>query len=69
MKHTHRRGCLIARRLVERGVRMTQVYFGEDIPWDSHHDIMVHRKLALQADQPIAALIIMLWSRNLPRAR
>ena len=51
------RGCLIARRLVERGVRMVQLYFGEDIPWDSHHDILVHRKLAKQADQPIAALI------------
>jgi hypothetical protein len=51
------RGCLIARRLVERGVRVVQVYFGEDIPWDSHHDILVHRKLARQADQPIAALL------------
>ena len=51
------RGCLIARRLVERGVRMVQLYFGEDIPWDSHHDIMVHKKLARQADQPIAALL------------
>jgi len=37
---------------------MTQVYFGEDIPWDSHHDILVHRKLAGQADRPIAALIM-----------
>ena len=51
------RGCLVARRLVERGVRVVQVYFGEDLPWDSHHDILVHRKLAKQADQPIAALI------------
>jgi hypothetical protein len=51
------RGCLIARRLVERGVRMAQVYFGEDIPWDSHHDILIHRKLARQADQPIASLL------------
>ena len=51
------RGCLIARRLVERGVRVVQLYFGEDIPWDSHHDIMVHKRLALQADQPIAALL------------
>jgi uncharacterized protein DUF1501 len=59
------RGCLIARRLVERGVRVVQVYFGEDIPWDSHHDILVHRKLALQADQPIAALIKDLKSRGL----
>ena len=51
------RGCLVARRLVERGVRAVQVYFGEDIPWDSHHDILVHRGLARQADQPIAALL------------
>jgi hypothetical protein len=59
------RGCLIARRLVERGVRVVQVYFGEDIPWDSHHDILVHRKLALQADRPIAALLKDLKSRGL----
>lgn len=51
------RGCLIARRLVERGVRVVQVYFGNDKPWDSHHDILVHRRLAQQADQPIAALL------------
>jgi Protein of unknown function (DUF1501) len=59
------RGCLVARRLVERGVRMVQVYFGEDIPWDSHHDILVHRKLAKQADQPIAALIMDLKASGL----
>lgn len=59
------RGCLIARRLVERGVRVVQVYFGEDIPWDSHHDILVHRQLALQADRPIAALIKDLKARGL----
>lgn len=59
------RGCLIARRLVERGVRMVQVYFGENIPWDSHHDIMVHRSLARQADQPIAALLQDLKSSGL----
>ena len=33
------RGCLIARRLVERGVRMVQVYFGNCQPWDNHDDI------------------------------
>ncbi len=59
------RGCLIARRLIERGVRMAQVYFGEDIPWDSHHDILVHRKLAGQADQPIAALLMDLKASGL----
>ena len=51
------RGCLVARRLIERGVRAVQVYFGNDKPWDSHHDILVHRRLAQQADQPIAALL------------
>ncbi len=51
------RGCLVTRRLIERGVRVVQLYFGNDKPWDSHHDILVHRKLALQADQPIAALL------------
>jgi uncharacterized protein (DUF1501 family) len=51
------RGCLVARRLVQRGVRVVQVYFGNDKPWDSHHDIGVHRKLGFQADQPIAALL------------
>ena len=44
---------------------MTQVYFGEDIPWDSHHDILVHRKLAGQADRPIAALIMDLKASGL----
>lgn len=51
------RGCLLARRLVERGVRMVQVYFGNGQPWDNHDDIQIHRKLAKQADQPIAALL------------
>ena len=51
------RGCLIARRLVERGVRMVQVYFGNGQPWDNHDDIQIHRKLASQADGPIAALL------------
>ena len=47
----------MARRLVERGVRMVQVYFGNSQPWDNHDDIQIHRKLAAQADQPIAALL------------
>jgi hypothetical protein len=51
------RGCLLARRLVERGVRMVQVYFGNGQPWDNHDDIQIHRKLAKQADRPIAALL------------
>jgi hypothetical protein len=47
------RGCLIARRLAERGVRMVQVYFGNSQPWDNHDDIQIHRTLADQADPPI----------------
>ena len=51
------RGCLIARRLIERGVRMVQVYFGNFQPWDTHDDIELHRPLAEQSDGAIAALI------------
>ncbi len=51
------RGCLMARRLVERGVRMVQVYYGDGQPWDNHDDIQIHRKLAAEADGPIAALL------------
>ena len=59
------RGCLMARRLVERGVRMVQIYFGNGQPWDNHDDILIHRKLAHQADRPITALIKDLKSRGL----
>ena len=50
--------CLLARRLVERGVRFTQVYYGNGQPWDTHnkHHEQV-RKLAQSIDQPIAALL------------
>ena len=50
-------GCLIARRLLERGVRMVQVYFGNRNPWDSHSDIFDHRKLSHLSDRPMASLI------------
>ncbi|MBI3472199.1 MAG: DUF1501 domain-containing protein [Candidatus Solibacter usitatus] len=59
------RGCLMARRLIERGVRMVQVYFGNFQPWDSHDDIMAHAKLAAQADPAIASLLQDLKSRGL----
>ena len=51
------RGCLIARRLAERGVRMVQVYFGNSQPWDNHDDIQIHRTLGDQADPAIGALL------------
>jgi len=59
------RGCLMALRLAERGVRMVQVYFGNGQPWDNHDDILIHRKLARQADRPIASLIDDLKARGL----
>jgi hypothetical protein len=59
------RGCLMARRLVERGVRVVQVYFGNGQPWDSHEDIEVHRTHAKVADPAIAALLQDLKDRGL----
>jgi hypothetical protein len=60
------RQILIARRLVERGVRFVQVWHGEGQPWDSHDDIeMQHRRLARQCDQAIGALLVDLKQRGL----
>src|ERR1039457_3334448 len=55
--HDFGRGCLMARRLVEHGVRMVQVYYGNGQPWDNHDAILIHRKLAHDSDGPIAALL------------
>ncbi len=57
--------CLVARRLVERGVRVVQVYYGSDQPWDDHADINKHRDHAQKSDRPIAALLKDLKSRGL----
>ena len=59
------RGCLMALRLVEHGVRMVEVYFGNSQPWDSHEDIRSHRGLAREADPAIASLIEDLKQRGL----
>jgi hypothetical protein len=59
------RGCLMAVRLVESGVRMVQVYFGNGQPWDHHDDIRDHAKLAREADPAIAGVISELKSRGL----
>ena len=58
-------GCLMARRLVERGVRMVQVFYGDGQPWDDHTDIKNHANLARNVDRPIAALLRDLKSRGL----
>lgn len=64
------KGCLLARRLVERGVRMVQLSHsidGYDIAWDTgHNDIKGgHTALARACDQGIAALIKDLKQRGL----
>ena len=56
--------CLVARRLVERGVRFVElVHTGSSNNWDSHGNMADHGRLAGQVDQPIAGLI-----RDLKRA-
>ncbi len=63
---TQARQILIARRLIERGVRFVQVWHGAGQPWDSHDDLEVnHRKLAGQCDRAIGALITDLKERGL----
>ncbi len=60
------RQLLIARRMIEHGVRYVQVWHGEGQPWDNHDDIEVnHRRLAKQCDQAIAALLTDLKDRGL----
>lgn len=63
------RNCLVARRLVERGVRFVQLYSGgghlEDT-WDAHESIEKnHGKHGAEVDQPIAALLTDLEERGL----
>ena len=58
--------CLLARRMVERGVRFVQVYSGDTNGWDGHSDREGnHGKLALACDKPIAGLLTDLKRRGL----
>lgn len=63
------RRCIVARRLVERGVRCIQLYSGgahNDDNWDAHGDLEVnHNKHAGATDQPVAALLKDLKQRGL----
>lgn len=62
----HARQTLIARRLVERGVRFVQLWHGAGQPWDNHEKIEEnHRKLSAELDQPIAALLSDLKQRGM----
>lgn len=70
-KHTNDFGtrCLLARRLVERGVRFVQLYSGGgpvSIQWDAHKDLVAnHEKMCGLTDQPVAALLADLKQRGL----
>src|SRR5205814_2998014 len=58
--------CLVARRLVERGVRFVELIdVGSHDNWDAHADIKTHEPLARNVDQPIAGLIKDLKSRGM----
>ncbi|WP_435009322.1 DUF1501 domain-containing protein [Tundrisphaera lichenicola] len=64
------RNCLTARRLIERGVRMVQLWTGDGVSWDAHDDITgtgykSHTGEALRVDRPIAGLIRDLKQRGL----
>jgi hypothetical protein len=58
--------CLLARRMVERGVRFVQLYCGDTNGWDSHSDLEKnHGALCLQSDRPVAGLLTDLKRRGL----
>jgi hypothetical protein len=58
--------CLLARRMVERGVRFVQVYCGDTNGWDAHSDVEGnHGRLCAQSDLPVAALLTDLKQRGL----
>ena len=58
--------CLVARRLIERGVRVVELFdVGSNTNWDSHNDIADHKALSRNVDRPIAALVSDLKRRGL----
>lgn len=58
--------CLLARRLLERGVRFVQVYSGDTNGWDAHQDVLKnHTQLCDETDQPVSALLQDLKQRGL----
>jgi hypothetical protein len=60
------RNCLLARRLVERGVRFVQLYCGSGSKWDAHTDVESnHGRYCKESDRPIAGLLKDLKRRGL----
>ena len=60
------RRCLLARRMVERGVRFVQLYSGDTNGWDAHSDVAKnHGEYCRRTDRPIAGLLTDLERRGL----
>jgi hypothetical protein len=58
--------CLMARRLVERGVRFVELYGGSGSGWDAHENVETnHSKRCMASDKPIAGLLTDLKARGL----
>ena len=58
--------CLLARRMLERGVRFVQVYSGDTNGWDAHNDVLAnHTEHCAKTDLPIAGLLTDLKQRGL----
>jgi Protein of unknown function (DUF1501) len=58
--------CLLARRMVERGVRFVELYSGSGSGWDAHNDLdKNHARHCLETDVPIAGLLTDLKARGL----
>ncbi|MGV3486306.1 MAG: DUF1501 domain-containing protein [Planctomycetaceae bacterium] len=58
--------CLLARRMIERGVRFVQVYSGDTNGWDAHSNVLDnHTQHCLATDRPVAALLQDLKQRGL----
>ena len=58
--------CLLARRMIERGVRFVQVYSGDTNGWDAHSNVLKNHSQHCQAtDQPVGALLQDLKQRGL----
>ena len=58
--------CLLARRLVERGVRFVQLYSGDFTGWDAHNDVELnHAAMCAKTDKPVAGLLTDLKRRGL----
>ncbi len=63
---TAARQLMLARRLLERGVRFVQVWSGAGQPWDNHENLeKEHRTLCQQWDRPLAAFLLDLKARGL----